>query len=118
MARSLHVVGDVTKFAVQLLAGSAQSVEGLRLGAHLARHQNAHGDTDLAVTLHCTFEVEDFLLVHDVEQRERGVRGKDRGERDSLCFEGLGFRRVEVQSTLSVASKKQAKAEHATYACH
>jgi plastocyanin len=32
--------------------------------------------------------------VHDVEQRERGVRGKDRGERDGLCFKGFGFRRV------------------------
>jgi hypothetical protein len=46
------------------------------LSAHLTRHQNTHGDTDLSVTLQRPFEVEDFLLKHDVEQRERGVGGK------------------------------------------
>jgi hypothetical protein len=98
------VLGDVAQFAMQMLAGGAQLVEGLVWGAELAGGENADSDADLPVAVQRDLQVFGVGLVGGVEQREGGVASEDRAEGEVEISEHAGLTGVKLRAPRWVPS--------------
>ena len=111
------MLGDVAQFAMQMLTGGTQLVEGLVWGAALAGGQDADSDADLPVAVQRDLQVFGLGLVGGVEQREGGVAGEDRaeGEVEVEVSENAGLTGIEVDGAPLGVVEQQSDPEHAAH---